>query len=151
RVDHSGTLDMLDVDKVERIIGYSALESDAGGLVVTVGLDKAQAFSQIQRRTRSGILLIVLSTSVVLTLTWLGARRFIQHPLTQLVEAANQWRMSDYTRRVEIRDKRSEIARVGEAFNLMADALADRTHELSDAKKKADDAREKAEQAAMRI
>lgn len=151
RLDHSGTIDTLDVDSVERIVGYSALESDAGGLVVTVGLDKTRAFSQIQRSTRLGILLIVLSTSVVLALTWFGARRFIQHPLRQLVDAANQWRVSDYTRRVEIRDKRSEIARVGEAFNLMADALADRTRELSDAKKKADDAREKAEKAATRI
>jgi signal transduction histidine kinase len=144
RLDHSGTIDTLDVDSVERIVGYSALEADAGGIVVTVGLDKAQAFSQIRRSTRLGILLIVLGTSVVLALTWLGARRFIQHPLRQLVEAANQWRMSDYTRRVEIHDKWSEIARVGEAFNLMADALADRSRELSDAK-------EKAEQAATRI
>jgi signal transduction histidine kinase len=149
--DHSGTIDELDVDGVERIVGYSALKADAGGLLVTIGLDKSQAFGQIQRRTRLGILLIVLSTSVVLVLTWLGARRFIQHPLRQLVEAANQWRLGDYTRRVDIRDKRSEIAGVGEAFNSMADALKERTCELSDAKENAEDAREKAEQAAARI
>jgi signal transduction histidine kinase len=149
--DHSGTIDTLDVDGVERIVGYSALEADAGGLLVTIGLDRAQAFSPIQRRTRLGILLIALSTSVVLALTWLGVRRFIQHPLRQLVEAANQWRLGDYARRVDIRDKRSEIARVGEAFNSMADALADRTRELYDAKAKAEDAKEKAEQAAVRI
>jgi signal transduction histidine kinase len=140
----SGTIDALDADGVERIVGYSALEADAGGLVVTIGLDKSRVFGQIQRRTRSGILLIVLSTSVVLALTWLGTRRFIQHPLSQLVEAANRWRLGDYARRVDIRDKRSEIAAVGEAFNSMADALADRARELYDAK-------EKAEQAAARI
>ncbi len=149
--DHSGTIDELDVDGVERIVGYSVLKADAGGLLVTIGLDKSQAFGQIQRRTRLGILLIVLSTSVVLVLTWLGARRFIQHPLRQLVEAANQWRLGDYTRRVDIRDKRSEIAGVGEAFNSMADSLKERARELSDAKENAEDAREKAEQAAARI
>jgi signal transduction histidine kinase/CheY-like chemotaxis protein len=142
--DHSGTIDALDVDGVERIVGYSALAVDAGGLLVTISLDKAQAFGQIQRRTRLGILLIVLSTSVVLALTWLGTRRFIQHPLRQLVETADQWRLGDYARRVDIEDKRSEIAGVGEAFNLMADALAERERELYDAK-------EKAEQAAVRI
>jgi signal transduction histidine kinase len=147
----SGTIDEFDVDGVERIVGYSALNVDAGGLLVTIGLDKSEAFGQIQRRTRVGILLIVLSTSIVLLLTWLGARRFIQHPLKQLVEAANQWRLGDYTRRVDIRDKRSEIAGVGVAFNSMADALKERARELSDAKENAEDAKEKAEQAAARI
>jgi signal transduction histidine kinase len=143
-LDHPGTTAKCNVDGVERIVGYSALEPDAGQLLVTIGLDKAQAFSQIQRRTRSGVLLIVLSTSVVLALTWFGTRRFIQHPLSQLVDAANQWRLGDYSPRVHIRDKRSEIARVADAFNTMANALADRERELYQAK-------EKAEQAAARI
>jgi HAMP domain-containing protein len=143
-VDHSATVDALDLDGVERIVGCSALGADFGDLHVHFGLDKTQAFSEIQRRTRIGILLIVLSTSLVLMLTWFGARRFIHHPLGQLVDAANQWRLGDYTRRVNIQDKQSEIARVADAFNTMADALWDRERELYDAK-------EKAEEAAARI
>ena len=142
--DHSGTTTARDIDGVERIVGYTALQADAGEIFVTFGLDKALAFSQIQRRTRLGILLIVLGTSVVLALTWFGGRRFIQHPLALLVEAANQWRLGDFARRVHIRDKGSEITRVADAFNTMADALATREHELHEAK-------EKSEQAAARI
>jgi PAS domain S-box-containing protein len=142
--DHSGTTTARDIDGVERIVGYTALQADAGEIFVTFGLDKTLAFSQIQRRTRLGILLIVLGTSVVLALTWFGARRFIQNPLEQLVDAANRWRLGDYARRVHTRDKGSEITRVADAFNTMADALANREHELHDAK-------EKAEQAAARI
>ncbi|MGY3606482.1 MULTISPECIES: ATP-binding protein [unclassified Bradyrhizobium] len=142
--DPSGTTTARDIDGVERIVGYTALQADAGEIFVTFGVDKTLAFSQIQRRTRLGILLIVLATSVVLALTWFGARRFIQHPLGQMVDAANQWRLGDYARRVHIRDKGSEITRVADAFNTMADALANREHELHDAK-------EKAEQAAARI
>jgi PAS domain S-box-containing protein len=56
-----------------------------------------------------------------------------------LVDAANQWRLGEYARRVDIRDK-SEIARVADAFNSMADALEHREHELSEAKEKAEDA-----------
>ena len=143
-LDQPGTITTRDLDGAERIVGYSALQTDAGELLVTIGVDKAQAFSAIQRRTRLGVFLIVLSTSVVLALTWFGARRFIQHPLRQLVYAANQWRLGDYARRVHIRDKGSEISRVADAFNIMANALADREHELYDAK-------ENAEQAAARI
>jgi signal transduction histidine kinase len=84
-----------------------------------------------------------LSTALVLVLTSLGARRFIHRPLGQLVDAANQWRFGEFDRRVDIRGT-SEIARVADAFNTMANALEHREHELSEAK-------EKAEEAAARI
>jgi HAMP domain-containing protein len=138
-LDQRGAVDILDVNGVERIIGYSTLDADSGGLFVGYSVDKAQAFAKIQDRTRRDILLIVLSTSLVLVLTSFGARRFIHRPLGELVRAANQWRLGEYSRRVEIRDK-SEIARVADAFNTMADALEHREHELSEAKEKAEDA-----------
>jgi signal transduction histidine kinase len=143
-VDHPGTADAIDVDGVERIVGYSTLEGDSGALLASVGLDKTRAFTEIQRGTQRGIFLIVLGTSLALILTWLGARRFIHRPLGQLVEAANQWRLGAYARRVSIHKKHSEIARVGDALNTMAGALEDRERELRVAK-------EKAEEAAARI
>src|SRR6202048_4951073 len=139
KMDDRGAVDILTVDGVERIEGYSALQADSGGLVVSFGLDKAQAFTEIQNRTQRGIFLIVLSTSLVLVLTWLGARRFIHRPLGQLVDAANQWRLGEFARRVDIRGK-SELARVAAAFNSMADALEHREHELSEAEEKAEGA-----------
>ena len=142
-MDERGAVDILDIDGVERIEGYSALRADSGGLVVSFGLDKAQAFAEIQNHTQRDILLIALSTSLVLVLTWLGARLFIHRPLGQLVDAANQWRLGEFARRVDIRGN-SEFARVANAFNAMADALEHREHELSEAK-------EKAEEAAARI
>ncbi|SHK39768.1 Signal transduction histidine kinase [Bradyrhizobium lablabi] len=143
KMDDRGAVDILDIDGVERIEGYSALRADSGGLVVSFGIDKARAFTEIQNRTQRGILLIALSTSLVLVLTSLGARQFIHRPLGQLVDAANQWRLGEYARRVDIRGK-SEIARVADAFNTMADALEHREQELSEAK-------ERAEEAAARI
>jgi PAS domain S-box-containing protein len=138
-LDQRGAVDILNINGVERIVGYSTLDADSGGLFVGYSVDKAQAFAEIQHRTRRDILLIVLSTSLVLILTSLGARRFIHRPLGELAAAANQWRLGEYSRRVEIQDK-SEIARVADAFNTMADALERREHELSEAKEKAEDA-----------
>ncbi len=143
KMDELGAVDILNIDGTERVEGYSALGPESGGLVVSFGLDKVRAFAEIQERTQRDVLLIALSTSLVLLLTWLGAKRFIDRPLGQLVDAANQWRLGEYSRRVDIRDK-SEIARVAGAFNSMADALERREHELSVAK-------EKAEEAAARI
>jgi PAS domain S-box-containing protein len=138
-MDERGAVDILNVDGTERIEGYSALQAESGALVVSYGLNKALAFAEIQDRTLSDILLIALSTSLVLVLTSLGARRFIHRPLGELAFAANQWRLGEYSRRVDIRDK-SEIARVACAFNTMADALELREHELSEAKEEAEDA-----------
>lgn len=137
-----GAADVVGVDGVERIVGYSALDADSG-LFVSFGLDKARAFSAIERGTRTGVAVIALSTLLVLGLTVLGARRFIDRPLGKLVDAANQWRHGDYTQRVNLSDN-SEIARVGDAFNTMADALQRREREFATAK-------EKAEEAAARI
>jgi PAS domain S-box-containing protein len=140
KLDDHDAGDILNIDGVERMDGYAALQGDSGwGLVVSVGLDKVQAFAEIQDRTKRDILLIVLSTSLVLILTWIGARQFIHRPLGQLVDAANQWRLGEYTQRVYVRDK-SEIAGVAEAFNSMADALEQREYELSGAKQKAEEA-----------
>jgi len=139
KLGHGATADVVDLDGVERIVGFSTLGADSGGLVVSFGLDKTQAFTAIQNHTQRDVLLIVLSTSLVLVLTSLGARRFIHRPLGQLVDAANQWRLGEFARRVDIRGN-SELARVAHAFNTMAEELEHREHELSEAKEKAEDA-----------
>jgi signal transduction histidine kinase len=138
--DFSQTVDRVEPDGVERIVAYAAAETEAGGILVSFGLDKARAFADIQRRTQRDVLLIVLSTSLVLVLTWLGARRFIHRPLGHLVEAANQWRLGDYGRRVHISERQSEIARVADAFNIMANTLGDRERQLRAAKENAEEA-----------
>jgi signal transduction histidine kinase len=138
KMDARGAVDILDIDGVERIEGYSALRADSGALVVSFGLNKAQAFAEVQNHTQRDILLIALSTSLVLVLTSLGARLFIHRPLAQLVDAANQWRLGEFGRRVDIRGN-FELARVADAFNTMADALEHREHELSVAKEKAEE------------
>jgi hypothetical protein len=55
KMDDRGAVDILTVDGVERIEGYSALPADSGGLVVSFGLDKAQVFprSKIARNAAS--------------------------------------------------------------------------------------------------
>jgi PAS domain S-box-containing protein len=140
RLDHPGTAVARDADGVERIFGYAPLQASSGGLLIAAGLDKAEAFGQIQRRTQRGIFLVALSTSLMLLLAGFGARRFIERPLGQLVDAANRWRLGDYARRVQVQDQWSEIAGVAIAFNAMADSLEERERQLYDAKEKAEDA-----------
>ena len=110
KVRHLDTADVTDLDGVERIVGYATLPEDSGGLLVSFGLNKGLAFTEMQYRTQRGILLIILSTSLVLALTWFGATRFIHRPLGQLVDAANQWRLGKYTRRVRFHGEMTRSA-----------------------------------------
>ena len=61
--------------------------------MVSFGFNKAQAFAEIEQHTRRGILLIMLSTSLVLVVMWSGARRFIYRPLGQCSEPLAAWRL----------------------------------------------------------
>jgi hypothetical protein len=98
QIDAQGAVDTLNIDGVERIVGYSTLGADSGGLVVSYSLE-ARAFAAIQNRTYLGILLIVANISLVLVFTWLAAWRFIDRPLGQLVSAVNQRRPGDFSPR----------------------------------------------------
>ncbi|KGT73269.1 histidine kinase [Bradyrhizobium japonicum] len=122
--------DMAGIDGAERIVGFSAVGND---LLVSFGLGKVQSFTKIEHRTQRDVLFIVMGVLIVLGLTAWGAQRFIQRPFAKLVEAANRWRLGEFSQRVDIRGN-SEIARVAGAFNAMADALKHREHELSEAR-----------------
>ena len=127
----NGTVaDMVGIDGVRRIVGFSAVEGD---LLVSYGLDRAKAFTEIERRTQRDVLFIVMGALITLILTAWGAQQFIQRPFAQLVDAANRWRIGEFGQRVDIRGN-SEVARVAKAFNAMADALKHREHELSEAR-----------------
>jgi signal transduction histidine kinase len=128
---YNGTVaDIVNIDGVRRIVGFSAV---GGDLLVGFGLDRAQTFTRIEHRTQRDVFFIVMSALLVLILTAWGARRFIQRPFAQLVDAANRWRLGEFGRRVDIPGN-SEIAGVAKAFNAMADALKHREHELSEAR-----------------
>jgi signal transduction histidine kinase len=130
-VRDNGTVEeMAGIDGAERIVGFSAVGND---LLVSYGFGKAQTFTKVEQHARRDVLFLVTSALMVLILTVWGAQRLIQRPFAQLVDAANQWRLGEFGRRVDIRGT-SEIARVARAFNTMADALKHREHELSEAR-----------------
>src|SRR5438105_3176388 len=78
----------------------------------------------IEAATKRGILLILLGLLAAMYLAWIGGRRFIKRPIAKLLEGTSEWGKGNYEARVEVDDPKSEIGRLGLAFNDMADALA---------------------------
>lgn len=114
------------VDGIARIFGYVPAQLPPYDFFLSAGQAKAEALAPIEEATRRGILLIVLGVALAGLLAWQGGRIFIQRPVENLLEATGKWQDGDYSHRVAVADRKSEIGALGQAFNNMADALAAR-------------------------
>jgi signal transduction histidine kinase/DNA-binding response OmpR family regulator/HPt (histidine-containing phosphotransfer) domain-containing protein len=119
----SGWEEAKGVDGVERIFGYVPPALPPGDFFLSAGESKAAAFATISGITHRGIALILLGLVIAAFAAWAGGRRFIQRPIANLLQVSSQWRTGNYSSRVELNDRRSEIGQLGLAFNEMADAV----------------------------
>src|SRR6516165_9391383 len=106
----AGSEEATGVDGVTRIFGYVPAQLPPYDLFLSAGQSKAEAMAPIAQATLRGIELIALGVTLAAYLAWHGGRVFFQRPLRNLLEATKQWRAGDYTHRVEVHDKGSEIA-----------------------------------------
>jgi signal transduction histidine kinase/CheY-like chemotaxis protein len=124
-----GVAEIDGVDGVWRIIGYSPLTIEPRGLYVGVGLEESSFLAQINHATIRGGVLVALCLCLALAAAWAGGTLFIRRPVRALLAAAERWRQGDYGARAEISDQRSEIGRLGRAFDQMAAEIAQRADE----------------------
>jgi signal transduction histidine kinase/CheY-like chemotaxis protein/HPt (histidine-containing phosphotransfer) domain-containing protein len=80
----------------------------------------------IEVATQRGIGLILIGFMLAMFAAWYGGHRFIRTPIQDLLDVTVKWRGGYDGARVEIKDPGSEIARLGKAFNEMADTLTAR-------------------------
>ncbi len=123
-----GTVEMVGVDGELRIIGYSPVTIDPVGIYVGVGLTRAAVFAPIDRATLRGAILAGLCLLLALGAAWAGGTAFVRRPVGALLRATERWRGGDYTARANLFG-RSEIGRLGVAFDAMAAELEERERE----------------------
>ncbi|WP_051340271.1 sensor histidine kinase [Azospirillum halopraeferens] len=138
RLGGSGTVEMPGVNGVLRVFGFAA--TDTGDLFVAVGLNRAAATAAIDRTTLWGVAVIALAQSLAFAIAWIGHRRLVLAPLRRLGMAARRWREGDSAARVGPMNAPPELRGLGEAFDRMADSLAQRERDLRDAYRVAEDA-----------
>ena len=117
------------IDGDERVIAYSPLSTPPTGLYIGVGLAKAPIFGKIDAQSRQKALLVSFGFALALLAAWFGGDFFIRKPLAALLGAARRWQGGDYAARTGLRDRVSEIGRLGSAFDDMAEALQRRERE----------------------
>src|SRR6185437_4698596 len=121
-----GTIEERGADGRPAIVGYLPPALTGTEFFVGSSRSKADVFADIEAATRRGFALMLTSAVLAIVAAWLGARRFIRRPISELLEAAAQWRAGNYKARTALCDRGSEIDRLGLAFDAMAAALEQR-------------------------
>lgn len=121
-----GTQSTRGVDGRMRIFGYVPLQlSPAERLILSVGVDRASAFAEYRKASRSALLLIAIGAVLALIVAWALGWWFLLVPIRRLMSAAARWGSGDYTYRLQLRDQRSELGRLGFSLNHMAGTCQD--------------------------
>jgi len=125
-----GVRENIGFDGVPRMYSYAPVPGTQTGLVVSIGLEKREILKGAESANWRGVLTIAGSAVLAFLLAGLGARAFLHRPVQALLETVEQWRKGDLHARVNLQSNRSELGRLGSAFNAMAEAVGDREDEL---------------------
>ena len=111
-------------DGVERIIGFVPPAATIGqSLAVSVGLSAQTAIAGIAAAQQRGLLLIGAGLLLALVAARLAGRVFILQPVNALLRSAARWRAGDLSARTHLAPQRSELGRLGAAFDDMASSF----------------------------
>jgi signal transduction histidine kinase/CheY-like chemotaxis protein len=125
-----GARESIGFDGISRIYSYTPVPGTQASLVVSVGLEKQEVLRGAEAEHRRSILIIAAGAVLAFLSAGFGARIFLRRPIQALLGTVERWRRGDLQARVDVRDSQSEFARLGLAFNSMADAVATREEEL---------------------
>jgi PAS domain S-box-containing protein len=130
----SGVGEGRDATGVERVYAYapSRLVGEEG-FIVRVGIARSAALADGSARFDEMLLLLALATLAAMGVTWWVGGRVMVEPASQILGAVRRLEQGQLDARVPIaggRAPRGEFARIGAAFNLMADSLQLRQRDL---------------------
>jgi PAS domain S-box-containing protein len=130
-----GALEARGADGILRVGAITSVKvnPDADGgfdLLIGYGISKAAAFGPINTATRNGLLLLGISLLLACVAAWLGGRYLVRPPVARLLAAAARWSEGDYFTRVAGGGSGGEFERLADAFNAMAESVAERTEKL---------------------
>ncbi|HYH17172.1 MAG TPA: PAS domain S-box protein [Azospirillum sp.] len=119
----SGTVEMPGLDAVERILAYSPVDVGAQGLLLAVGIDKAQAMAPVDEAMRRALVVIAVVAAATLFGAWWIGGRLVRRPVAAMVNATRRWRAGDLTARSGLAGTNTEFGQIGDAFDAMAEDL----------------------------
>jgi PAS domain S-box-containing protein len=127
----TGPIEGAGLDGVRRIGAVEAISfGDAPDLFVGVALSQPAAFRELDAATRRAVLLTLLGLLLATAAAIAAGRFFVERPFARLLDVARRWTEGETGARTGL-SGRSEFARLGRAFDAMADAVEARTDALA--------------------
>jgi PAS domain S-box-containing protein len=131
-----GTAVLKGLDDLDRLTGYYPPAASPEGLWVSVGLFLPDLLADIDRATDRGLALIAAAALASIVLALLLGRFVVRRPTKALLKAARRWTTGDLKARVPARRSGDELARLGLAFNTMANAMERREAALRESEER---------------
>ena len=128
-----GSLDVV-IDRVSYVLGYVPLTVAPTDFHVGVAVERNAAFADLHRATERGIVLIALALSASLLTGLIWAQYGVRRPMRDLLALVGRWRAGNYVP-ANRRWSRSELGRLGAAFDDLARTLDERERELREREK----------------
>ena len=126
-----GNAELTGQDGIPRLIGFARLLPELpDSPTVYVGIPQDEAYAKAEAMLRHQLLWLVLVGVVGLGAAWLMGSRLLVRPITDLVEAAEAIGRGESSTRLSDTARVTELARLGRAFNAMADDLEERERGL---------------------
>jgi serine phosphatase RsbU (regulator of sigma subunit) len=127
--DNGGVFEADDAQGNARLWAHAPLLSDVS-LRAAIGVPKAIALADVNRRLTRNLIALGIVTLVALVVAWFGAEFFVLRPVGALVRATKELASGRLDVRVPSLGQRGELGLLARAFNAMAATLERRDREL---------------------
>ncbi len=118
-----GTTELSGLDGVSRLYAFSVAGGPAKAFHVAVGIPRLIATAHVRARLWIDLAVLLGVTLLAVAAAWFGGLVFVVRPIRTLIQATDQLSGGNLGARVTESGHGDELARVNQAFNVMAESL----------------------------
>ena len=132
---NEGTAHGLGADGEPRLFAFTPIGGTDNSAFVSIAIPENVAFAEVNRTTNRNLLLLGLVTVLALAAAWFLGEVFVLRQTKTLMNTTERLAAGDLSARTEIAHLPGEIGQLARAFDDMAESLAQREQERSQAER----------------
>ena len=130
-----GTTQGLGTDNQPRLFAFTPIRGTDDSVFVSIGIPENVAFAEVNQTTTRNLILLGIVTILALGAAWFLGEVFVLRQTKTLMTTTERLAAGDLSARTEIAHLPGEIGQLARAFDEMAESLAQREEERSQAER----------------
>lgn len=130
-----GTTQGLGIDRTQRLFAFTPIRNTNDSVFVSIGIPEEVAFAEVIQTTTRNLVLLGVVTVLALAAAWFLGEIFILRQTKTLMNTTERLAAGDLSARTQITHLPGEIGQLARAFDDMAESLAQREAERSQAER----------------